>query len=285
MPKGSWKTSSGLLDDFDFSIEEAWFGTAEKFGDAVLLHLRGIAEQEVDGEMVVVDEEHTLLYGLGDGWEVAAGGTAVTHSAGKTTFTNNSNIGRLIDSIVGLGGEVVEEMEGRGDTYQAETWIGLKFHIERRQFSFRNRETGEQVSYEVPLATDFLGTFEPEEEVAPKKGKKSSTRGSAKAGAKAGTKAGAKRGRKPAAEDEDEDEEEEAPPPKKGKRGKKQENPLREAVVAFATEYEDHASFVEDVFDPDEFDQAEELQEDEELSADVLDEDGSVWQEALAAAE
>lgn len=247
---GSWKTSSGLLDNFDFTIEEAWFGTNEKFGDQVLLNLRGIAEQEVEGEIAVVDDEHLLLYSCGDGWEAAKGGREATHAAGKTTFTNQSNMGRLIDALVGLGDDAIEELSGRGETYEADTWEGLKLHIERKQFSFRNRETGEQVNYEVPLPTDYLGVVDIEEESKPKKkapAKKKSSRGSKAKG--------------------------------KSKK-KKSDDDLREAVVAFAADYEDHADFVEEVFDPDEFDRAEELQEDEELSEDVLDEDGSIWTEA-----
>lgn len=270
---GSWKTSSGLLDDFDFSIEEAWFGTNEKFGDAVLLNLRGIAEQMVEGEMAVVDDEHVLLYSCGEGWEAAKGGREATHGAGKTTFTNNSNMGRLIDAIVALGGDVLEELGTRGESYEADTWEGLKFHIERKTFTFRNRETGENVSYEVPLPTDYLGTFDVEEEEAPKK--KAPSRGKGKGSAR-GSKAGSK-----------------ATPKRKPSRSKakakaepeEEENDLRDAVIEFGAEYEDHATFVEEVFDPDVFDRAEELQEDEELSEDVLDEDGSVWTDILEAAE
>ena len=266
-PSGSWKTGSGLLDDFDFTIEEAWFGTNEKFGDAVLLNLRGIAEEEdEDGNLVVTDDEHTLLYSTGDGWEVAKGGREATHAAGKTTFVKNTNMGRLIDAVVGLGGEVIDEMSGRGDTFEADTWENLRFHIERKQFSYRDRETEEKISYEVPLPVDFLGIFEPEEKKdKPKdkgKGKKGgSTRGS-------GSKGKAK-------------EKEEDKPKGKGKgKGKGKKKSLRDEVVEFASEYEDHASFLEEVFDPDEFKRAEELQEDEELSANVLDEDGDVWVES-----
>lgn len=263
---GSWKTSSGLLDDFDFSIEEAWFGTHEKFPDTTLLHLRGIAEQEVDGELIVVDDEHTLLYSLGDGWEIANGGREASHSAGKTTFTNNSNMGRLIDAVVALGSEVLGELADRGQTYEADTWEGLRFHIERKVFSYKDRETQETRTYEVPLPIDYLGAFEPEEETKPKPKKRGSgARGRGRTKAKA------------AEETETEEEAEEAPAPKRGRGRKKANSALFDAVVEFAAEYEDHSSFVEDVFDPDEFDQAEELQADEELAADVLDEDGKVW--------
>lgn len=263
-PTGSWKTGSGLLDDFDFSIEEAWFGTHEKYGDTVLLNLRGIAEQDVDGNIEVVDDEQVLLFSCGDGWEVAKGGTLATHSAGKDTFINNSNMGRLINAVVGLGDEVLEEMQGRGETYEADTWVGLKFHIERKQFTFKDRQTGEATTYEVPLPTDFLGTFEPEGEEKPKAKPTARTRGKAKA--------------EPEPEADEAEAEEEAPKPRR--RGKKANTALRDAVIAFASEYEDHADFVEEVFDPEEFDQAEALQGDEELSADVLDEDGSVWQKS-----
>lgn len=258
---GSWKTSSGLLDDFDFSIEEAWFGTHEKFPDTTLLSLRGIAEQEVDGELVVVDDEHTLLYSLGDGWEIANGGREATHTAGRTTFTNNSNMGRLIDAVVALGGEALKELASRGESYEADTWQGLRFHIDRKQFSYRDRETQEQRQYEVPLPSEFLGTFDPEEEAKPK----------AKAAGKSRSRAKAKA--------EPAEEEAEAPAPKR-RRKKSGDSALFTALVAFASEYEDHSDFVEDVFDADEFDQVEELQADEELAADVLDEDGRVWTES-----
>lgn len=264
---GSWKTSSGLLDDFDLTIEEAWFGTNEKFGDQVLLNLRGYAEQMVDGEKVVVDDEHLLLYSCGDGWEAAKGGREAVHGAGKTTFTNQSNMGRLIDAIVGLGEDVTGELASRGDTFEADTWEGLKFHIERKKFSFRNRETQEMVEYEVPLPTDYLGTEEiEEEEEKPKAKPKTRGKSKAKGGSKGKGKAKPKT-RAKAKKEEPEEEEDEG-------------DDLREAIVAFASDYEDHSDFVEDIFDKDEFDRAGELQEDEELSEDVLDEDGTVWTEA-----
>lgn len=266
---GSWKTTSGLLDDFDFTIEEAWFGVNERFGDALLLNLRGIAEQE--GE--VVDEEHTLLYSTGDGWEAGKGGREAQHGAGRTTFVNNTNIGRLIDAIVALGDDVIEVLSSRGETYEADTWEGLRFHIERKQFSYRNRETGEQVTYEVPLPTDFLGEAEAGEETPKKAPAKKGTTGTRKSRAK----------KEPESEPEPE---EEAPAKKPRKpRAKKGNAALRSAILFEAGEYEfdDHADFVEWAFDPEQFTQAEDLQADEELSAEALDEDGNLWQEVLAA--
>lgn len=250
--KGSWKTDSGLLDDFDFDVEEAWFGKSEE--GRASLHLRGEARQDDgEGNMVVVDEEHELRYSLGDGWEPAKGGSEVQHSAGKTTFNQNAGIGRLINSIVGLGDDVIEEMSSRGETYEAETWTGLSFHIEREKFSFRDRETDEKIEFEVPLVTDFLGTIDVEDKAPAKKAPTKKKSAAKKSGARGGKKKG--------------------------------NAALRKAIIEFGVDYEDHASFVEDVFDEDEFDRAEDLQADEELSADVLDEEGEIWAAVLEAQE
>ncbi|KKN17445.1 hypothetical protein LCGC14_0965740 [marine sediment metagenome] len=273
-PSGSWKTGSGLLDDFRFTIEEAWFSTHEKYGDAVLLFLRGFAEQQDDdGNLVVVDDEQTLQYSTGDGWEITSGGREVTHAAGKTTFVNNTNMGRLIDAVVGLGDEVIEELGSRGETYEADTWENLIFHVERKSFSYKDRDTEEKVSYEVPLPIDFLGVHEPEEEEKPKAKPKGKGRGtSAKGGAK-----GKGRGKAKAEEESESESEPEEESKPKGRGRKKKTPTLEEAVMEFAADFEDHAAFLEDVFDGEKFGRADELSDDEELSANVLDEDGSVW--------
>lgn len=273
-PSGSWKTGSGLLDDFRFTIEEAWFSTHEKYGDAVLLFLRGFAEQvDEDGDLVVVDDEQTLQYSTGDGWEITSGGREVAHAAGKTTFVNNTNMGRLIDAVVGLGDEVIEELGSRGETYEADTWENLIFHVERKSFSYKDRDTEEKVSYEVPLPVDFLGVHEPEEEEKPKPKPKGRGRGSS---AKGETKVEDEPESKPKSRGKPKAEEEPESKPKG--RGRKKKTPtLEEAVMEFAAGFEDHAAFLEDVFDGDKFGRADELSDDEELSANVLDEDGSVW--------
>lgn len=268
----SWQTTSGLIDNYDFHIEQAWFGKNEKFGDSLLLNLRGPAYQE--GELV--EEEVTNLYSCGDGWEAADGGEKAEHKAGKTTFNKQSSMGKLIDAVVGLGDEVLEELSTRGETYEAETWAGLILHIEREEFTYTDRKTQESRSYEVPLPTDFLGVIDEEEaEPAPKAKAKASTKSSAPARKPRTTKAKAE----PAAKAK--------PATRTRTRGKKAAEPepadnsdLREAIMEFAAGYEDHNAFVAAVFDTDEFDRAEELQEDEELSNEVLDEESEIWTES-----
>jgi hypothetical protein len=136
------------------------------------------------------------------------------------------------------------------------------------------------VTYEVPLPVDFLGVAEGEEE-APKKpaGRKPAAKGAATPAKKPAARSRAKA----EPEEETEEPEEEAPKktPARKPRAKKGNADLRAAIVALGAEYEfeNHADFVEFVFDPDTFDQAEALQNDEELSAEALDEDSALWRE------
>lgn len=256
---GSWETETGLLDKFEIEVEEAWFGKDEKFGDNLVFNLRGPAIQ--DGE--VVDEEHTLKYSCGDGWEARKGGQEASHKAGKTSFNKSANMGKLIDSLVAQGDEVLEELQTRGEAYEAKTWIGLRLFIEREQFSYTDRNTKETRTYEVPLVSDYLGVVEDEKPKA-----------SAKAPAKPRTR-----------KTKSEEATEETPKPRARRRKKEEpEVDLRAELVTLAGEFEDdddgHQGFVEAAFDPDEFEHAEALQADEELSNEVLDMESDLWVEA-----
>lgn len=257
-PSGSsWDTTSGLLDDYRFDIEEAWFGGHEKIqsGKVCLLQARGTAYQE--GE--VVDDDHLVMYSCGDGWDAGKGGRIATHKSGKTRFTNASNMGKLIDAVAGLGPDIIEELKQRGETFEADTWEGLSFQIERKQYHYKDRETGEDREYEVPLPVEFLGLVSDDDEEEEEEAPKPKPKGRSK-------KAPAK---KPAPKKKT--------PPKKKADDDEEEDELFDAVVEFATGYENHEEFVADVFDEDVFELADDLREDEELAEDVLDEDGEVW--------
>lgn len=268
--KSSWDTTSGLIDEYEMTIEECWFGKPPNYreGKQTVLVIRG--EAELDGELL--DDEKENYYSLGDGWDPDNGGESAAHGSGKTQFNENSSMGKLIRATVGLGDEVVEELKSRGETYEAATWQGLRFLFQRKEFTFKDRKTGEENTYAVELPVEFLGV---DEEVAEKP----------KAKAPAKKKAASTR-RKAKAEVETDDDpeaevEDETPAPKKGRR-KKAEGGLRAKVVAFAAEWDDdsHSDFMEAVLDPDEFDDAGAVQADEELLNDILDEDGSIWTES-----
>lgn len=271
MVSDAWKTGSGLLDEYEMTLDEVWFGKDKNYqdGKALLFRIRG--EAIVDGE--VVDEEKENFYSVGDGWDTDDGGETASHGSGKNTVNKNSNFGKFIDAVVAQGDDVLKVIAERGDPTEAATWQGLTFRFERKEYQYTDRKTGEKREYGVELPVEFLG--DTNEEEAPKK------KAPAKKAKKSASKTKAKAKAEPA---DDEDEAEEEAPKKSRRKSKKAEtndnSALRAVVVAFAEEYEDHADFMADVLDPDEFDQAEELQADEELLNDVLDEDGEIWTES-----
>lgn len=151
--KDSWSPTSGLLDDYDLTITEAWFGVNAEYSaragtDRVMLNLQGPAT--VDGE--IVDPEHTEMYSLGNGWAVAGGGASAEHP--KLSSPNqNSSFGRLLVFLSKLDG--FDKLRARGSALDAETWIGVTLHLERQTVSkFRDKATGDmvEVNMQVPTA-------------------------------------------------------------------------------------------------------------------------------------
>jgi len=146
----SWDTSTGLLEVFTLEINEAWFGKNDKFGDNLLLNLRGPAS--VEGE--IVDPEHTEIFTCGDSWKDGQGGAIAVSTTGAEMFNENSKIGRLIDGIKALGTDAVAVMSKRGESYEAGSWIGVVLDFERTKVgSFTAKDTGEVKDIHAMLPT------------------------------------------------------------------------------------------------------------------------------------
>lgn len=245
MGKGdSWSdpTESGLLDDFDFTVEEAWFGENEESDNndgRIFLFLRGTAIDD-EGEE---HEDHVERYSTGKNWEVVDDGAAVENAAGRQKFNQNAGIGRLINAFVALGEDVLAYLGSRGDTFQAKTYEGLQMHMNGRVVSTWENDDGETVEWRLNLPTSV------KVKKAAKKG------GKGKASRSASTK---------------------SKPKKKGNAS------LRAAISEFAAQFDEdeHDEFVTQVLDEDVFDQAEAILDDDELHAEVLDPDSDLWTEA-----
>ena len=156
----SWDTSTGLLEAFQLEINETWFGTNDKYnqGKTLLLNLKGAASVEGD----VVDPEYQLMLSCGDKWTAASGGASAVNTAGSEMFNEQSAVGRLIDGIKNLDAAVLAVMQGRGESFEADTWNNLVIDFERQQTgSFKDRETGEtrDIFTYVPLAVVESGTL------------------------------------------------------------------------------------------------------------------------------
>jgi hypothetical protein len=253
----SFKTSSGLPDNFEQDIEEFWFGknpNSEQAADRINAVIRG---RMVDLESGDVDEQHTLYLSCGNDWEVSKSGEAVKNKSGKGQFNKNSAFGRFIDGAVESGGDkLLELLESRGEAYEAEVWKNLRFRLERVQSSFTR--DGEKIEYSYVKPVEYLGEIDDADEAPAKK----PARG----------KAAAKPADKPAAA---------KPAATRGRAKKAAEVDLRTALVALAGEYEeeDFDSFIADIYDEDVFPRTAELEADEEVANAALDED-DIWAEA-----
>lgn len=260
----SFTLTSGLLEEYEMTLAEVWFGKDPNYmeGKQTILVIRG--EAELDGE--VLDDEKQTFYSLGDGWEPDNDGESAVHGAGKQQFNNSSNVGKFIAAVVETGDEAVAELESRGtEAFEASTWQGLRFLFNRKRFVFVERDTKIEREYFVELPVTFLGVDGVGPATKPSKAPKPAAKPAA-----------ASRRRKAAAAEEEEEAPAEEAKPARRRRGT---SALKKAVTEFAAEFEEHADFMNAVLDGDEFDQADALQEaeNEELLNDILDEAGSVW--------
>lgn len=116
---------SGLIDDFDFTVSEAWFSTDSSYnnGETLLLKLAGETDNPEEPEV-------TLQYSCGSGWEAADGGKRAVREDGKRRkFNKSSGIWRLVEAAMGCGAEGV--LRERGNPFEASMWNGLGFHMKR----------------------------------------------------------------------------------------------------------------------------------------------------------
>lgn len=152
--QSSWDTETGLLDNFDFEVEEVWFGEDEEADEPdgrIYAFLRGEATDE-EGE---IHEDHTERYSTGKNWDVVDEGKSVENAAGRKLFNQNSGIGRLINTLVALGEKETKFLQERGNPTKAKTFRGLKMHMENRIVSEWTNDEGEAVKWRLNLPTSL----------------------------------------------------------------------------------------------------------------------------------
>ena len=241
----SWATTTGLLDDFDFVVEEEWFGTddlKEVPDGVVYLFLIGDAV-DADGEIY---DEHRERFGIGKGWDVVEGGAEVEKATGKSSFNQNTGVGRLIDAIIGLGSKETAYIKSKGRGTEAATYHGLSMHMENTVRTFK-ADDGEDAVWNLNLPTSLD---------VPKKGKG----GSGKASRSVAKKPAKDKGNKP-------------------KKSAVKVSGLRADIAEFASEFkeDEHRKFAKQVLDENIFEDANAIYDDDELAADVLDSKSDLW--------
>lgn len=236
------ESASGLLDDYQLTVAEAWFGTddeSEYNQDRIYLFLRG--EATVDGE--VVEEEYRERYSVGNGWEVVDEGRAIEHGSGKNKTRRGSGHFWLVAGVVSAfeaAGEkdaLYDRVDEHG-TNEADFWEGLVIDFERKVVSTFKDNDGNDRDFEVPMAVGIsIG------------GGKKKAKGKSKA------KSGKAKGDDP-------------------------ELKLRKKLVKLAGTFDedDHDDFVEAALEK----HGDALSDFDELHAEMLDEDEELWAEAHA---
>jgi hypothetical protein len=157
-----FKTTSGLKDDFDGVVVDAWF--AKDIGtqtDNLYGFLKILAD---DGEEV------TQRYGLGAEWGSFDQGITVEHPKGaKHYFNNRAGYSEVFTAALKSGAEDLmrskskTELEQRG-AKDARIWLGLRFHweVKTETFTLRDKQSGEdrEITTNRCLPTKFLGLAE-----------------------------------------------------------------------------------------------------------------------------
>lgn len=161
----AWSTDfeTGLLDDYDFTIESAVFETDPKYmnGTRLLLKWDGITNsQEVPYTHIWIP--------IGKGFETRDGGRTIQHESGdpKRYFQNTSLIARIITRCVKDFdmGEALDQRaaelgidDAEGSWRYARMWETMKFHINRQTLDYG----GDIDPQKREMPTAFLGLVAP----------------------------------------------------------------------------------------------------------------------------
>lgn len=237
MGSETWETTSGLLDDFTLQVEEAWFGEDEENDDERLYLF--LRGTAIDSDDGDESEDYRERFRAGQNWEAVDKGAGAENATGKQKFNKNSGVGRLIRSMV-ADEDTAKALAERGDANEAETYIGLTIHFVREEQQPFENDDGEMIEWNILQANEV---------VFPKAKAKGKKKGKGDSG--------------------------------KASKGKKKSGgtSLKKTVIAFAEQFEadEHTTFVEQVLDADVFPAAPDIEDDDELHADILDDEGEVW--------
>lgn len=159
-----FKGETGLKDDYDGVVEDAWFATQDNYGDVVMLHLKVRVD---DPARTDNGEEVETRYPCGPEWATYDGGETVEHPKGaKKGFNNNTRYMKMIVAAMQIP-ELEAELRRRSrdsggmGPKRADIWKGIKCHwkIETEHLKFKDRETQEMIERDVNtvVPTAFLG--------------------------------------------------------------------------------------------------------------------------------
>lgn len=142
-----WQLASGLVDDCDVVIKDAYFAFDPQYNNGETLLLKWeVTTDDAD------TPETTIMFSTGSGWETRdKGATAVREDGKQKGFSKQSGIGMLVSAAIECGAGDV--LKSRGTPMEAAMWKGLSFHMKRKTVSFG----GDIKDTERMLPTEFKG--------------------------------------------------------------------------------------------------------------------------------
>lgn len=184
----SWGVSSGLLDRYTATVDEAKFATDVNYRNGEVPQLV-LTMVNIDNDEGVEVDEITEKWAVGNGYLVVDGGEAVEREDGndKKKFNKNTRYGQFINRVVknegGAFDGLLELLEDRGDPKNAKVWEGLRLEFERVEASFTNDDK-EKIEYDFILPCRFVGVPDGDTSVFEGKAGENGSKGGADARAK-----------------------------------------------------------------------------------------------------
>jgi len=131
-----WTLTTGGIDDFDLTVEKAYFATSAEYnnGQTLLLNLVG----STDLENPELRTDFTVSFACGNGWASEDGKTAYHEVTGQNkSFNRNSIVGNFVSRALGELG-LADELKGKSELgpLDASIWVGYTFHFNRIPISF-----------------------------------------------------------------------------------------------------------------------------------------------------
>lgn len=145
----SWDLESGLADEYDLKIEDAYatFDAEYNDGQTCLVKLEG--KKTIDGEV----SDEVLQLSCGNGWEPKDKGARVAREDGNTkkTFNKNSGFGLFLQ---GVRNTEAFSLLKDADVRDMSIWKGLSFRLQRKEIDYG----GEIGKKDKMVPTEFLGS-------------------------------------------------------------------------------------------------------------------------------
>lgn len=136
-----WELDTGLVDDVDFTIQNASFGFDAKYqnGETLLLKLDGTVRDEAGSV-----SEHSQFYSCGKGWEQANGGRSARREDGNDgkNFNRSSGVGLFIRHMIEAG--AADALRGKSQK-DAAAYEGLTLHMKQTEIDYKGEIGVKQV--------------------------------------------------------------------------------------------------------------------------------------------